>query len=303
MADIEEVYIQTYESNVRHLAQQGITRLRPWVQEKFETSETHNWETLDEFDTDTTVNTKSGPDATPAGTNRLRNTPDSRGNWQRRRTLVNTYDHGTSSEQEDIIQSLIDPNSNLVAAQGKAMKRKVDDVIIAGAFKPALLKDGTTSTFPASQTVGDGTAVFSFDGVTEVYEKFMENDIEPEEEKVMVIGPTQLRKLQQTVEATNVDYINVKALAENGYINNWMGFSWIVSTRLTDGGNAGTIECMAMTRKALGLHIAKDMSAEVAKDPSKSFAWRMYMWMTMDCVRVEDKHIVKFALLDALTAP
>jgi len=296
MADIEEVYIQTYETNVRHLAQQGITRIRPWVQEVAEQSETHNWETLDEFDTDTTVNTKS----TGGVTTRLQDTPDTRGDWQRRRTLVDTFDHGTSSEQEDIVQSLVDPNSNLVMAQAKAMKRKVDDVIIEGAFGPALLKDGSTIAFPASQVVGDGTAPFDFDLVTAVYEKFMENDIEPEMEKVMVIGPTQLRKLQQTVQATNVDYVNVKALAQNGYVNNWMGFTWIVSTRLTDGGTPGQIECIAMTRKALGLHVARDISAKVAEDPSKSFAWRMYCYMTMDCVRVEDKHIVKFLLADTL---
>ena len=47
MADtIEKVYIQTYENTVRHLAQQGIARLRPWVMEKSVQSEAHNWERL-----------------------------------------------------------------------------------------------------------------------------------------------------------------------------------------------------------------------------------------------------------------
>lgn len=293
MADIEETFIQTYENNVRHLAQQGITRLRPWVQEKSEQSETHNWETLDEFDTDTTVGEK---------TTRLQDTPDARGEWQKRRTLTKVYDHGTSSEEEDISQSLIDPNSNLTMAQSKAMKRKVDDVIIDGAFKPALLKDGTTSIFPASQVIGDGTNdIFSFDIVTAVSEKFLENDIEPEESKCIVIGPKQMRKLLLTTEATNVDYVHVKALADNGYVNNWMGYSWIVSTRLTDGGVGGSIECIAMTHRALGLHIARDISTKVKEDPSKSFAWRIYSYMHMDCVRVEDKQIVKLHLKDSLT--
>jgi len=292
--DIDVAYIQTYEGNVRHLAQQGIIRLMPWVETKHVGSKSHNWETLDQFDTDTTVNEK---------TQRLQDTPDSRGAWEKRTTLTRVYDHGTSSEEEDISQTLIDPNSNLVMAQSKAMKRKVDDVIISACFSDALIEDGGTVSFPASQVIGDGTTVFSFDLVTAICEKFLENDIEPEEEKVMVIGPTQMRKLLQTVEATNVDYVHVKALAANGYVNNWMGFDWIVSTRLTDGGDVGTIKCIAMTKKAIGLHISRDISAKVKEDPSKSFAWRIYSYMHMDAVRVEDKQIVQLDILDAIEAP
>ena len=45
-ASVDNVFIQTYERTVRHLAQQGITRLRPWVDERSVQSEGHNWERL-----------------------------------------------------------------------------------------------------------------------------------------------------------------------------------------------------------------------------------------------------------------
>ena len=40
-ATIPAVYVQTYERTVRQLAQQGITRLRPWTQERNVQSEGH----------------------------------------------------------------------------------------------------------------------------------------------------------------------------------------------------------------------------------------------------------------------
>ncbi|GAG18513.1 unnamed protein product, partial [marine sediment metagenome] len=40
------IYIQTFESIVRHLAQQEVTRLRPYVTERAEGSVNHNWERL-----------------------------------------------------------------------------------------------------------------------------------------------------------------------------------------------------------------------------------------------------------------
>lgn len=301
---IEQAYIQTYERNVRQLAQQGISRLRPFVTEKSEQSESHNWETLDEQPTDITTGSQStGMLKRAAGASWAGPvpTPNNDEVWQKRRTLVNTYDAGNSTEIEDPRQMLVDPNSSITISQGMKMRRAVDDVIVANALAPATLKDGTTVPFPASQTLGDGLAPISFDFVTSVTEKFLENDIDPMEQKVFIIGPTQMRKLLQLTEATNFDYVNAKELSGNGYISNWMGFSWLVSTRLESPAGDGTdINCLVMTKRALGLHVANDISTQVAQDPSHSFAWRIYSCMTMDCVRVEDKHIVRAFLADSL---
>ena len=48
----------------------------------------------------------------------------------------------------------------------------------------------------------------------------------------------------------------------------------------------------AFTDRALGLQINRDVSARVEEDPSVSFAWRVYCFMTMGAVRVEDEQIV-----------
>ena len=282
---IDKVYIQTFERNVRHLAQQADTRLRRFVTEKATDGQKHNWERLG-----------SGEASLKAAARVA--TPTSDLPWSRRVSLAQTYHMGETVEQEDVVQMLIDPNSNVSAAIANGMKRKIDDILIAAATGTALNGDGTTSTFPAGQVVGDGTGVISIDNILEVQEKFYKNDIDPDESKVMVISPTVQRKLMSLMEVTSGDYQNSKALA-TGMLPNWMGFDWVVSNRLLIPA-VGQISCLAFTKRALGFQVNRDITAKVAEDPSLSFAWRIYAHMTMGAVRTEDEHIVHLKVKNAI---
>lgn len=282
---IDKVYIQTFERNVRHLAQQADTRLRRFVTEKATDGQKHNWERLG-----------SGEASLKAAARVA--TPTSDLPWSRRVSLAQTYHMGETVEQEDVVQMLIDPNSNVSAVIANGMKRKIDDILIAAATGTALNGDGTTSTFPAGQVVGDGTGVISIDNILEVQEKFYKNDIDPDESKVMVISPTVQRKLMSLMEVTSGDYQNSKALA-TGMLPNWMGFTWVVSNRLLAPA-AGQISCLAFTKRALGFQVNRDITAKVAEDPSLSFAWRIYAAMTMGAVRTEDEQIVHLRVKNAI---
>lgn len=282
---IDKVYIQTFERNVRHLAQQTDTRLRRFVTEKATDGQKHNWERLG-----------SGEASLKAAARVA--TPTSDLPWSRRVSLAQTYHMGETVEQEDVVQMLIDPNSNVSAAIANGMKRKIDDILIAAATGTALNGDGTTSAFPAGQVVGDGTGVISIDNILEVQEKFYKNDIDPDESKVMVISPTVQRKLMSLMEVTSGDYQNSKALA-TGMLPNWMGFDWVVSNRLLVPV-AGQISCLAFTKRALGFQVNRDITAKVAEDPSLSFAWRIYAAMTMGAVRIEDGQIVHLKVKNAI---
>lgn len=282
---IDKVYIQTFERNVRYLAQQADTRLRRFVTEKATDGQKHNWERLG-----------SGEASLKAAARVA--TPTSDLPWSRRVSLAQTYHMGETVEQEDVVQMLIDPNSNVSAAIANGMKRKIDDILIAAATGTALNGDGTTSAFPAGQLVGDGTGVISIDNILEVQEKFYKNDIDPDESKVMVISPTVQRKLMSLMEVTSGDYQNSKALA-TGMLPNWMGFDWVVSNRLLVPA-AGQISCLAFTKRALGFQVNRDITAKVAEDPSLSFAWRIYAAMTMGAVRTEDEQIVHLKVKNAI---
>ncbi len=289
-ASVSNVYIQTYERTVRHLAQQGITRLRPWVQEVSAQSEGHNWERL---------GVQEATDKGLEGTNgRLVPTPAQDYPWSRRKSIPGTWHTGDTTEQEDIVQMLVDPNSNIAIAQGKAMRRAHDDAIIAAAMGTSRDGAGDPVAFDPNQSIGSaGTSVkFSYDLVTEVTEKFMANDIDPDEEKVFVIAPVHARKLLQLTEATSGDYNAVRPLTSKGYIESWMGYTWVVSTRLLDtstGQDGSQLGAFAMTKKAIGLQMNKDIWVRIAEDPSISFAWRIYAASTFGAIRVEDEQLVK----------
>ena len=283
---VSNVYIQTFERNLRHLAQQMDSRLRRFVTERSTGGEKHNWERL-------------GAGQAAEKTSARTATPTSDLPWSRRVTLAKTYHAGETVEPEDIVQMLVDPNSNVAMNLSMAMKRQIDDIIIASATAAALNGDGSTSAFTAGQTVGDGLGEISLDLILQVQQKFYENDIDPDEKKCMVISPIQQRKLMQLMEVTSGDFQNSKALS-TGMLPDWMGFDWVVSNRLL--APAGSeLDCLAFSSRGIGLQVNKDITAKVAEDPSLSFAWRIYCMMTMGAVRVEDEHVVRLHVADTVS--
>lgn len=292
-ANIDNVYVQGFEANVKHLAQQYKAKLRSQVMERSSNGNRHNWETLD-FSTAVAKTTSAPP--TPA-----LDLP-----WARRVSVASTWHTGTVIDNEDIVQMLVEPKSAAAENLAFSMNRAIDDIVIDAATAAALTGDGTTSAFPAGQTVGDGTGEIDFDFIAQVQELFMQNDVDPAQPKVAVIGPTQVRALLSLTQQTSTDYARTNGstplteLNASGIVPNWMGFTWILSTRL-NAPAAGQIDALFFTPDALGLQVNEDLTVQVAQDPSASFAWRIYARLTMGAVRVQDKKIVRGHLADTYT--
>lgn len=297
--NVDNAHIESFESAVRQLAQQGIAKLRGFVTEVYHQSEAHNWDRLAES---AAVQKTTPRVATPSGGGGIGGIGTDTGlDWTRRKTLAETWHTGEVVEQEDVVQMLIDPNSASAVNIAMSMRRAVDDIIIAAATGDALDGDGSTVAFPAGQVVGDASTLMSLDVVLETAQLFHDNDVDPDESKVFVISPLIQRKLMQLMEVTSGDYQNSKALA-TGYLPNWMGFEWVVSNRLLHPTAPGTdISCLAFTKRAIGLHVAKDITAKAGERTDMSFAWQLYCHMTMAAVRTEDERIVHVLLKDALT--
>ncbi|GAG42442.1 unnamed protein product, partial [marine sediment metagenome] len=129
-----------------------------------------------------------------------------------------------------------------------------DDILITAATADAQNETGTPVAFDANQIVGDYTTPISFDFITAVQEKFMENDIDMSIPKVAVVGPTQVRKLMQLTEQTSADYVHREALqtlTSVGIVPNWMGFTWVCSTRLVVP-TTDQLDCLFFSKRALG---------------------------------------------------
>jgi hypothetical protein len=282
---IDDVYVNTYEQNVRHLAQQGISRARAWVMERSVQSEAHNWERIAK----STAALKDTADAGGAPTA----TPNGQTVWSRRQSVPLAYAVGDLTETDQIVQMIVDPNGAYARSHGMAMRRAMDTEILSKATGDSRDGAGGAVTFLAGQTVGDGTTAITYDNVTEVTEIFLQNDIDPSERKVFFISPAQQRKLLQLTEATSRDFTEMGQL-RNGYVDNWMGYTWVVSTLLPEGSlGAGTNYCIAMSEKAMGFQVNRDVTANIQQDPSASFAWRVYCESVFGAIRVEDEHLVR----------
>lgn len=288
---INQTYIDEFNQYLRHLAQQQYARLRPYVYEVAAGGNTYS------FDRVNPNRTNGLPNSATQKTTRAQVTPVENYTFSRRVATAQTWNVGELIEFEDQIQSKVDISGGLVQEMAMQMARQYDDVIITAFGGDATDGDGGTVTFPTAQRIGDGTADINFDLITQVQERFLENDIQGEVEKVFVVGPAQVRRLLQLTEQTSSDYSAVENrralmnLSGGLIVPNWMGFTWICNTRLLSP--AGTQrDCYAFTKRAIGLSVNRDITTFVQQDPSRSFAWSLYSQMTIAATRVEDEHIV-----------
>jgi hypothetical protein len=295
---ILQVYLDAFRDNIRQLAQQRTSKARGWTDQFSAEAETGNWDRLGS--------------AEAAAKTRKQATPEGARVWSRRIAVATPYNDAEIVESEDPSLMIADPNSNIVQSLGYSMGRAMDDIIFTAAMGGALnsvrASDGsntpTTIALPAGQTVGDGTTAISFGLLTDALQVFNTNDIGLEMERVCFIGPQQVKELMNLTENTSSDYVNNQALQtlnSSGVVSNWLGATWIMSTRLPIPAT-GQRSCIMMTRRGVGFHIPQDITTFVERDPSLSYAWRPYCQFTAGAVRVEDEHVVEIHVADA-TAP
>jgi len=286
---IDNAFINEYSDLVRHLAQQETARLRPKVYEVSSGGQSYTFETLGA--TEAVVKT-----GRRVATNYIDDI------WATRIASPKTFNHTYTIEHEDKVQMLVDPQSNYARGQAYAMNRAIDDVIIEAAYGTAANQAGAGTDLAAEgQVIGNGAAEISFDLITQVQEKFMENEIMPDEEKCFVVSPAQVRKLMQLTENTSADYVSREALQRltaTGIALNWMGFNWIVSNRLGFAVDGTDTKCFAFTRRGFGLAVNQDTFTRIGEDPAHSYMIQVFSQWTLGCVRVEDEHVVGLHVKD-----
>ena len=283
---IDSAFIEQYEDNVRHLAQQMDVRLRPHVYEVSSGGEAYNFERLAPTDAIEKVGRRIPTEYIDD-------------EWSRRVAQPKTFFHTMTVEHEDRVQMLVNPDSNYAYNQAMAMNREMDKLIIEAASGNALDGEGNNNAIPVSQIIGDGSEPISFDLITASQEQFMKDEIYPEDARVMVVGPTQVRKLMQLTENTSSDYVQANRLQTYGIAPNWLGYTWVVSN-LLEAPSGGELYCLAYTKRALGLAVNQDTFTRIGENPSFSYMWQVFSQWTMGAVRVEDEHIQLLHVADTV---
>jgi len=283
VADLSPIYQRDFEANLRSLSQQRGSKLRPFTIER-NAPDMHLWDRLGALST--TARTAGGA------------TADTALSLTRRRSKPADFEVSNLVDPTNIAQAARDPRSDVLRAHADAHGRNIDSVIITAALGATEDEAGGSTAFPAGQGLGGATQAFDFNFITSINEKFWLNNVPTDEEKVFVVRPNGAKKLLQLTQATSSDYVMAQALDAKGYVENWLGYTWIVSTLLP---NVSGLQYyyLAMTKRAVGLHLTKDLWTRVVESSEKSFAWRVYSAMAFGATRIEDEHVIRAHVLES----
>ena len=177
------------------------------------------------------------------------------------------------------------------------MSRSIDDVIITAMNASAStgVAGATSTALPSSQKTAtseqsDGLSVAKLRSAKYIMDN---NDIDPSVKRYLVCGPKQIQDLLALTEITSSDYNVVKALA-TGTVNSFMGFEFIMSTRLNKDSTYTTDRLVfAYTEDAIKLGIGKDITAKISERSDKSYATQVYYCMSLGAVRMDEKSVVQ----------
>ena len=282
--NITTSFVEQYSSNVNLLSQQMGSKLRSSVDEESIVGKNAFFEQI-------------GSTAAVLRTSRHGDTPQIDTPHSRRRVSLSDYEWADLIDDQDKVRALVDPTSAYAKNAAAAMNRAMDDVIIT-AFNASAstgVAGGTSTALSSSQKTAtsnqsDGLTIAKLLSAKKILDN---NDIDPSRKRFIVCGPQQVADLLAVTQVTSSDFNTVKALAQ-GDINSFLGFEFIMSTRLKfDATNTDDRLIFAYTEDAIKLAIGSDIKAQISERADKSYSTQVYYAMSLGAVRMEEKAVVQ----------
>jgi hypothetical protein len=213
-------------------------------------------------------------------------TPNNDPNFARRMGVMIDYHDNRMLDRGDELRSISDPKSAYTIAAGRSLGRKIDDVIIAAAIATDT-KTGETGSGTAAtvSNIAITTGTLTLAKVADLKKAFDDEDVETED-RFLIVTPTLLSSALQVDKIASNDYAAVKALV-NGEIDSFMGFKWIVSTRLAAAG----IEGLAYQRYGVCLAMASQPMVRTDERADLSYSWQVYYELNIGGVRLEEARV------------
>jgi hypothetical protein len=276
-SQITTAFVQQYSANVQMLSQQMGSLLRDRVRLESITGKNAFFDQV-------------GSVTAVLKTSRHSDTPQIDTPHARRRVSLADYEFADLIDQQDKVRLLIDPTSSYAQAAAMAMGRAMDDEIISAAIGTAFTGEtGSTSTANANQIV-HGSAGLTIAKLRTAKQTLDLNSVDPSIPRHIIVGPKQITDLLGTTEVTSSDFNTVKALA-NGEINQFLGFNFIVSNRLSLSGS--TRSCIAYAQDGIALGVGKDVTARIDERADKGYATQVYYCASFGATRMEEDKVVE----------
>ena len=279
-APIETGYIQSFRSNLEMLLQQKMSYLRGTVMSEMVQGEATYFDRI-------------GPVEAKERVGEFNDLEPTQSPWERRRvTFAERYRAEYVGEMSKL-RMIADPTSAYAQNSVYALNRAIDQIIVEAIFGTAWTgKDGTTPvTFDTTQVVPVGTTGLTIDKLIDAREMMDRAEIDPSEQRTMVVTSRQISNLLRETEVTNADYNTVKALVA-GQIDTFMGFRFVRYESLPSATvGADTHRHIPFyVSSGLKLGVAKDISASADWIPDKR-AWLLYAGLAMGATRMEEKRV------------
>lgn len=278
MSDTQNAtWAQAYGANIMQLAQQKYSKLlntvyvKPNVRGKtFFQDQIGQW----------SMETKGG---------RNTQTPNNDPVLGRRMGTMVDYHDNRMLDRGDELRTISDPRSAYTIAAAQSLGRKIDEVIITAALTTAASGETGTTTVTNGNIILATAASMTLARIIAVKQQMDNQDVEMED-RFFVVTPAALDNLLNTTAATSSDYNSVKALIR-GEIDTWMGFKWIMSTRLA-AVSASTLIGIAYQRYGICAAMAAEPTVRTDERADLSYSWQVYYELNMGAVRLEENRVV-----------
>lgn len=206
---------------------------------------------------------------------------------------------------DDIKKSLTDPTSKVVQAGVMAARRRKDRVIIEAFDATAYTGDNGETAVPFDATnyeigVQFGSAAgspanqpFNFAKLQELKACFDESELDPDDPRFLTVSPRQIQRLLEDKRLSSADYNTVKAL-QAGTIKDYMSFTFVSHNKLPIANNVRF--CYAWAKSCMQLGVTVDLEIEGPdKIPTKNYNLGGMVTMAMDAVRLYDAGVFRIA--------
>jgi hypothetical protein len=277
--EVTTAFVQQYSANVQMLSQQKGSLLRDTV--RVESMQGKNAF----FD-------QVGKATAQKRTTRHADTPQIDTPHARRRVSLVDYEYADLIDEQDKVRMLIDPTSAYAQAAAFALGRAMDDEIILAATGTAFTGEtGSTSTaLPAGQQIANGGTDLTVAKLRTAKKTLDLASVDPSIPRYIACGPDQIEALLGDTNVTSSDFNTVKALVQ-GEVNQFMGFNFITTNRLSKSGNIRS--CFAWAEDGLALAIGKDVMARIDERSDKGYATQVYYCMSIGATRMEEEKVVQ----------
>ena len=282
---ITTAFVNQFGANIDLLSQQKDARFAGKTRMESQTGETGFYEQI-------------GATAAVERTSRHADTPRVDTPHARRAVTMATFEWADLIDQADKVRMLIDPTSSYSMSAVMAMNRSRDDAMIEAALGTARTgKDGTTNVvLPATQKIVASATGLTIDKLRQAAEIINANDVDPDIRRYLAFTSRQLTNLLETTEVTSSDFNTVKALVE-GKVNEFMGFTFVRTERLTLDGNNDR-QVIAWAEDGLLMAQGNNNISRITERPDKSYSVQVFRSEDFGATRMEEDKVVEIACVE-----